>query len=220
MSRFAVALAAVWLASCRFTHAPIDVAVVFANSWTLAGVTFQPSDQSVVKTTALETLRRAYAGFDVRFAETIDTSDANGPRARSRRVSADRTIRVEETQYASAPSLRAPGAAGMTYPVATVSSVRIDVLLTEELAAAGCRDLRNCARPRAELLEGLGRGIGATGAHELGHQVGIRFVNDVPCDECYDGSRSTSAAHFFAPKHWSPEAVAGMKRALPAAPSR
>ncbi len=202
MARVVVALLGVCLSSCRLTHMPIDVAVVFANPWTFAGDSFDPSDQTIVKSAALATLRRAYAGFDLRFAE---------------RASGERTIRVEETPYASAPSLRAPGAAGMTYPMSRVSSVRIDVLLAEELSAAGCRDLRHCAKPRAELLEGLGRGIGATAAHELGHQVGIRFVNDVRCDECYDGSRSASAAHFFAPKHWSPDAAAGMKLVLPGA---
>lgn len=197
-----MALLVLCTVACRFTHAPIDVAVAFDNPWTLGGDTFSLSEQSIVKAAALDTLRRAYRGFDVRFAE---------------RASGDRLIRVEETPYAPTPSLRAPGAAGVTYPASNVSSVRIDILLAEELSAAGCRDLRSCARPRAEMLEGLGHGIGATAAHELGHQVGIRFVRDARCDDCYDGSRSASSAHFFGPQRWSPDAAAAMKRLLPPA---
>jgi hypothetical protein len=203
MLRVIVATVAIGTASCGFTRSPIAVAVSFDNPWTLGGDTFSASDQSAVKAAALETLRRAYAGFDLRFAEG---------------TAGDRLIRVEETPYAAAPSLRAPGAAGMTYPASRVSSVRIDVLFAAELSAAGCRDASRCTKPRTALLEGLGRGIGATGAHELGHQAGIRFVKDVSCDDCYDGNRSTSAAHFFAAKHWSPDAAAAMQRLLPRAP--
>ena len=105
----------------------------------------------------------------------------------------------------------------MTYPASIVSSVRFDVLMFEELAAAGCRDAMTCTKTRTELLEGLGRGVGATAAHELGHQAGFRFVRDSPCDDCYDGNRSTSYAHFFETKHWSPEAAAVMSRVLPPA---
>jgi hypothetical protein len=200
VARVIVVLYALCAVSCRSTGRAIDVAVAFDNPWTFGGYTFSPADQSIVRTIALATLRHAYRGFDVRFAE---------------RPARDRLIRVEETPYATTPSLRAPGAAGMTYPASRISSVRIDVLLASELSAAGCRDMRSCPKSRVELLEGLGRGVGATGAHELGHQVGIRFVADVPCDECYDGSRSTSAAHFFGAKHWSANAATAMNRLLP-----
>src|SRR5206468_12541024 len=105
--------------------------------------------------------------------------------------------------YGSTPLFRAPGAAGLTYPASTVSSVRFDVLFFAERSAAGCHDATPCTKTRAELLEGLGRGIGATAAHELGHQAGIEFVRDSPCADCYDGNRSTSYAHFFETKHWS-----------------
>jgi hypothetical protein len=98
--------------------------------------------------------------------------------------------------------------------------VRIDVLFFAELSAAECREMRACTKSRAALLDGLGRGVGATAAHELGHQAGIRFVTDSQCDDCYDGNRSTSYVHFFGTKRWSPEAAAGMTRLLPRAPHR
>jgi len=97
-----------------------------------------------------------------------------------------------------------------------VSSVRFDVLVNEELAAAACASLARCAKPRAELLEGLGRGIGATAAHELGHQSGLAFARDSACEDCYDGKASASYVHFFGRKHWSDGALASMRAALPA----
>ena len=70
------------------------------------------------------------------------------------------------------------GAAGATYPASRVSSARLDVLWNAELAAVGCTDLSHCTKTRPELLTGLGRGIGATGSHELGHQAGLSFATD------------------------------------------
>jgi hypothetical protein len=202
LPRLLVSLLAIAALSCRVSRSPITVALVFENPWTLGADTLSVAEQAVVKAAALETLRRAYAGFGVQFAE-----------ARA----GDRLISVEDTPYASTPQFRAPGAAGLTYPVTTVSSVRFDVLWFAELAVTGCRDPHTCSKTRTELLEGLGRGIGATAAHELGHQAGIRFVTDSQCDDCYDGNRSTSYAHFFGTKHWSPEAAAMMTRVLPPA---
>ena len=82
--------------------------------------------------------------------------------------------------------------------------------------AVHCRRIDTCdAKTRAELVDGLGRGIGATAAHELGHQAGLGFSHDARCDDCYDGDASTSYAHFFAAKHWSGAALAQMQRTLP-----
>jgi hypothetical protein len=69
--------------------------------------------------------------------------------------------------------------------------------------------------PRAALVDGLGRGVGATAAHELGHQAGFRFALDSRCDDCYDGRASTSYAHFFGRMHWSDPALQIMVRTLP-----
>jgi hypothetical protein len=65
------------------------------------------------------------------------------------------------------------------------------------------------------MVEALGRGIGATGAHELGHQVFLGFALDSTCDDCYDGRTSTTHDHFFGTKHWSNDALAVMRRVLP-----
>ena len=107
------------------------------------------------------------------------------------------------------------GAVGVTYPVTTVSTVHPDALYLAELAATRCADLDGCAtKTRAQLLEGLGRGIGATAAHELGHQAGLHFSRDARCVECYDGNTATTNMHFFGIKHWSPEALTIMRREI------
>jgi hypothetical protein len=105
----------------------------------------------------------------------------------------------------------------VTYPASRVSSVRVDVLVNAEMAAANCRDLSRCTKTRTELLNALGKGIGATAAHELGHQAGLGFAMDSPCDDCYDGKTSTSSDHFFGDKHWSDGATEIMRRVLPPA---
>ncbi len=61
------------------------------------------------------------------------------------------------------------------------------------------------------MVEGLGRGIGATGAHELGHQRNFGFSRDVVCDSCYDSHTSESYVHFFGKKDWSKNAKDIMK---------
>src|SRR6266849_6188805 len=182
--------------SCRRT--PVDVGVVFATSWKLGAESLNESEQLRIKRNVLETLRRACAGFDVRFAEG---------------ASGTRLIRVEDTPYVSDPrQLVSFGAAGVTYPASRVSSVRVDVLLNAEIAAANCRDITHCTKTRIELLDGFGKGIGATAAHELGHQAGFDFAIDSHCDDCYDGKTSTSSNHFFGDKHWSDSEMRIMRR--------
>jgi hypothetical protein len=166
VARLVVSLLALSALSCRFSRAPIDVAVVFENSWTLGADTLAASEQAIVKDTALETLRRAYAGFNVRFAEAS---------------AGDRVIRVEDTPYGSVMQFRAPGAAGLTYPASTVSSVRVDVLFFAELSAAGCRTMDRCTKTRSDLLEGLGRGrrdrrarVGTPGRRPIRQRCAVR----------------------------------------------
>jgi hypothetical protein len=170
--------------SCYQGAASITVGVIFDNSRRLGTESLGEADVALLKRAALNRLQEAYAGFAVRFREgTFGT----------------RTITVVDTSDASdwPRSHMALGAAGVTYPAARSSSVRVDVLFRAELAAAHCRDVGHCAKTRPEILEGLGRGIGATSAHELGHQGGVGFVTDSSCDDCYDGRTSVSYAHFF-----------------------
>src|SRR6266852_3209265 len=97
------------LVSC--TSKPVRVSVVFENGWTLGNEMLTAPEKSLVKRTALQTLRNAYGGFRIVFSEGS---------------SADRVIRVEDTPYASfSGSLRRVGVVGMTYPFAKFSRVRL-----------------------------------------------------------------------------------------------
>jgi hypothetical protein len=160
-------------------------------------------EQSFVRRTAVQTLQGAFAGFDLRFGDDVLGA---------------RLIRIEETPYRSYGGVSPvhPGTVGMTYPVATASSVYPDALIHAELTAARCGALTGCdTKTRGQLLEGLGRGIGATAAHELGHQAGLEFSHDLQCADCYDSHRADSVVHFFGVKRWSPAALAIMRRLLP-----
>jgi hypothetical protein len=205
LTRPLCAAAVIFAIACRSTPEPLAVAVTFANTWRVGSDELTTEERSRLTRAALDAMRAAFSGFDVVITEA---------------PSAARLIRVEDT-----PPVRMPffGAAGVTYPAARVSSVRFDVLANLELAVVHCRDVAHCAAmPRAALVDGLGRGVGATAAHELGHQAGFRFALDSRCDDCYDGNASTSYAHFFGQKHWSDRALQIMNRTLPRreAPSR
>src|SRR5262249_25603144 len=148
-------------AACR-RRPTIVVAVVFDGAWKPVGATLTGAEKSMVEQVALATLRGAYDGFDVRF-EPVAAPAGRAARAR-------RTVSIENTPYRSYLSMVPPsGVAGVTYRATTSSSVRPDVLINLELAAVHCHDIDHCVKSRAELLRGLGRGIGATAAHELGH---------------------------------------------------
>jgi len=160
-------------------------------------------EQSLVKSIALQTLQSAFHGFAVQF-------ELSG--------SGDRAIRVEDTPYGH----YGPGAVvfpfppvGTTFPIAKVSSIRLDALYGVELATVQCRAIVDCqSKTRLQLVEGLGRGLGATAAHELGHQTGLHFSGDAKCDECYDGGSANTLTHFWGTKHWSDQALAVMRRVL------
>ena len=192
----ALLLFALVIVSCR-SWSSINVAVVYTTTWKLRGATLSDEDTLAVKRAALVTLRRAFDGFAVHFVEAPE---------------GHRTIRVEDTPSAPTPSERL-SAAGLTYPLSTTSFVRIDVLFNNELAAVHCTDLGRCEKTRTEMLEGLGRGVGTTAAHELGHQLG--FSVDTDCDDCFDSRVATSYAHFFEDQHWSDEVVLRMRQVLP-----
>jgi hypothetical protein len=202
MTRPWVAAAVVFAIACRSSPEPLRVAITFANTWRVGSEELTTDERSHLARAALDTMGAAFSGFDVVIAEA---------------PSGARLIRVEDT-----PAVRTPffGAAGVTYPAAHTSSVRFDVLANLELAVVHCRDLAHCAAmPRGALVDGLGRGVGATAAHELGHQAGFRFALDSRCDDCYDGNASTSYAHFFGQKHWSDRALQIMNRTLPRRPA-
>jgi len=180
--------------ACMARSAVVHVGVVFADNWAFGPTVLSEPEVVVLKENALATLRQAYAGYNVSFTEGAD---------------AERVIRIDRGGFM----------AGATPIGSRVSRVSLDGTYLSLLVVAGCPGLETCAtKTRAELVAALGRGAGATAAHELGHQAGLRFCRDSPCAECYDGSKSSTREHFFGTKHWSPQATAMMKHVLPSSP--
>jgi hypothetical protein len=80
---------------------------------------------------------------------------------------------------------------------------------------------------RGQLITALGRGTGATAAHEMGHQsnftVGVRSFtfHTTTCGNCYDydyhppQATRYPRAYFLGPLQWTPQAQKDMPRALP-----
>jgi hypothetical protein len=188
----AIAALAVFAASaCDQHRASVRVGIVWGDNWTLGPIALTAAEQSSIRDAALVTLQHAYADFDVEFAE-----DSGG----------DRIIRLNRQLFGS----------GSTPVGSKVSEVNLDGVYLTLLAVTRCHDIASCpAHSRADLVRAIGHGIGATAAHELGHQAGFRFVRDSSCEDCYDGASSKSLVHFFGEKRWSPQAKATMGRVLP-----
>ena len=170
---------------------PVRVGLVFGDDWALGRVVLTGDEQQRIKTATLTTLRRAFDRFDVDFAEDAQR---------------DRLIRLNRFLFG----------AGSTVIGSKVSLVNLDSVHLTLLAVTGCQTMASCpAYSRDALVDALGRGIGATAAHELGHQAGFEFTRELNCDDCFDGVTSKTRAHFFGDKHWSPGALAAMRRVLP-----
>jgi hypothetical protein len=183
------------VSACAPRAARVDVGVIFGGDWTLGPIALTGDEVARIKARSFETLRRAFAGFDVDFDERAD---------RDRIIRLDRNLmRVGATPIGSKESV-----------------VSLDGVHLTLLSVTRCRDIASCETySRAELVDALGRGIGATAAHELGHQAGFRFSRDSRCDACYDGASARSREHFFGEKHWSDAARAAMSRVLAPRPA-
>lgn len=112
--------------------------------------------------------------------------------------------------------------AGETYFPLWESDVNLWNVWNTLKEVVGCRALQfsECVQQtglsRAELVTALGRGIGATGAHALGHQGGFNFTPDVKgCLDCYDSVSAVSRVYLFGALHWSDRAREVMRRVLP-----
>jgi hypothetical protein len=187
-------LAAVLVGAGCSPRPALRVGVIFDNNWILGPVALGADEQARIRAAAFSTLREAFSGFAVDFAED---------------ASRDRLIRLDRHL------LRL----GATPIGSKVSNVSLDAVNLTLLTVVGCRDLASCdRRPRAELIDALGRGFGATAAHELGHQAGLLFVRDIDCADCWDGVSAAHRSHFFGGKHWSPAALAMMRYVLPSLP--
>lgn len=68
---------------------------------------------------------------------------------------------------------------------------------------------------RGLIVAGIGKGIGAVAAHELGHQGLLTWVNDNSDPNTYDFHSGNREQLYFGNLHWSPAALEKMRDALP-----
>jgi RHS repeat-associated protein len=193
----AITIGLMTLTSCRTQRAVIiSVAVAVNNDWSFGnepGDTLNNYEQGTVKDAAFQEMRAAYTGYAVFFSE--------GP-------SGPREIRVDN----------GGGQPGETMLTSVVSEVHLEALALTMERLLNCRSLTDCETAgydRMYLLTSLGKGLGATCAHELGHQAGLHYTEDIVCPDCYDSDTAATSAHFFGTLHWSDAAAARMKNVLP-----
>jgi hypothetical protein len=164
-------------------------------------------ERDLVKRTAFETMKTAYQGFCVEFME-----DEREPPLVNNDPTNERHVYVLNTDGPN-------GAAGKTEATAAESSVYLIAQVNSLRVMAGCSALfDDCGtRPRVTLVTALGRGLGATIAHEFGHQGGVWEVwtqDDYNCMDCYDSPSANTPDHFFSPLHWTEAASVIMNRVL------
>jgi RHS repeat-associated protein len=99
-----------------------------------------------------------------------------------------------------------PNSAGDTRPFASTSDVNLNQL------AAMARTHTPAGAPRTELLAALGRGIGATAAHEFAHQMGVDHQDHDAFS--YDYDSADVPQHFYGQLHWTGSARTILERKL------
>lgn len=188
---------------------PLIVGVLY-NSIPWDTIPLSAAEREVVVNTALQTLKDAYAGFWVTFTASplephlIKVKNALGDGAAGR------------TEWIRDPSYGVVRATTSDVYFWTIYHMLLDVV------GCGTVDLLGCTTySRGDLLQALGRGIGGTMAHELGHQRGCAWTNDVVgCAACYD-AKVMSRQSYFGQSKWSEGARTVMvEKLLPAPPPR
>jgi len=167
-------------------------------------------ERALIWETARTTAQAAFQGYNVDF--TFDERT---------REEIEQDPRQQRHIYVNNMIGPKQGEVGATYQRNLYSDVYIWSLETALKTAEGCwpKDIDGCAQQtettRLALVTALGRGLGATAAHELGHQALLGFTFDVTDrSDRYDSESAVSHDHFFNPLDWSDQAKAKMKRVL------
>jgi RHS repeat-associated protein len=193
-----ISLVLMTMSACNSKLKVITVGVEFPAAWDLGRDTLEQPVIDLVKQTALQTMRDAYKDYNVLFNE--------GGGARK--------IKVHN---------KVGQAVGVTWVTNGFSDLYLENFYNPLTNQLKCYPLSECVREGHydwnTIAMALGRGIGATGAHELGHQVGLNFVQDIACDSCYDSDTAETRDHFFGPLNWSERAKRKMDIILPRRPN-
>ncbi len=142
---------------------------------------------ALVKTVALQTLQGAFSGYQVYFSED--------------RTELPHHIRVRDMLL---------GGQGETdfFRTSRLSYVNFPTVASTLRTVVDCRvgDWDACARKlnwsRADIARALGRGVGVTAAHELGHQGGLSFTRHKGGLDNYDGFYDIPRDGPYPPQYW------------------
>lgn len=173
---------------------PVRASWVWKNSWrSIDGKKSLNDDEiNIIKQTAYATFKKAFSGY------TVDSVEGEG---------GNRKIVISDELGSGV---------GATYPTTYLSTVYFPNV---KATLGAVVTSNNINKNSTEMLEALGRGLGATAAHELGHQFGLEFSTHPKSQGFYDTEalNETSVDHFFGELRWSPFAMEKMNNVLPKA---
>jgi RHS repeat-associated protein len=176
----------------KFSTRPISVSWKWENDWNDINTDGRLSDSEIqtVKEMAYLSFNKAYAGFNVKIVENSTA-----------------TRGVHVSKMSGDPRSEHDSEMGATYGTSRESTVFYPGVM---MALKAVVKNNNLVKSRGELIEALGRGIGATAAHELGHQYGLAYTDDIRASGYYDTfgvAENAGPEHFFGELRWSETAL-------------
>jgi RHS repeat-associated protein len=172
--------------SQRFGFLGGGVAIVsfsWQNQFVLGREQLDATDVETIKLWAYQTMRQAFSGL------TVSLSEGSG------------------TNYITVNDNYPPGNAGDTRLFfARTSDVNFGIL------AGLARSYTPPGTARSELMAAIGRGVGATSAHEFAHQMQVGH-QDFDAN-AYDYDSADNAQHFYGQLHWTPGAWQRLQQRL------
>jgi hypothetical protein len=161
------------------------VAFDWRNRFTLGKGELTPEEVEVVKLWTYQTVRLAYSGF------AVTVSEGGG------------TNRMVVKQSGSLG-----GYAGSTLLGQAASEIGYDILENHARFYAPNKN------DRRGIAAGIGRGIGATAAHELAHQVGVPWMDQTRDPNGYDFHSSDRFSQYYGQLHWIPANIPELQKRL------
>jgi RHS repeat-associated protein len=155
------------------------------NRFTLGKGELTSEEIEIVKLWTYQTARLAFSGFAVTVSEGGGTN---------------RMI-VKQSESVG-------GYAGSTLLGQAASEIGYDVLESRARYYAPNKS------DRREIAAGIGRGIGATAAHELAHQVGVPWMDQTRDPNGYDFHSSDRFSQYYGQLHWIPANIPELQKRL------
>jgi RHS repeat-associated protein len=168
-----------------FKNTPRVLSFDWRNTWSYEGDNmFSESEVATIKYIAQETVKEAFLGFRVIISEGGGTNKA---------IVTPQLDNCGQTAFVGSNNSK------LSYPTIRNAALRY----------AQQRGLTS----RSSIVEALGRGIGATAAHEFNHQFGYGGESNNP--QTYDYFSCDTPEHFFDKLHWSDNALQSIKKNVP-----